>query len=499
METAVARNGRPGVARNFNINIKRASALDIGCGDGQTVALLRRLGYEALGVDEGAESLPFGDAEFDLVMLECVLSVLKNPLAALREARRVLTRRGKLIISDVFGGADAPEAMKNAEAARALLSAAGLSVEIEEDHTAALVTYAAERGVSSGRSRRYILFICKPTDPLTSWLAQRLGSDAPSRALLEEFQLKNLRETLTLAAARSRFYRERLRGLDIAEIASRGAAAEILRELPFSYPEELRAQPLAFLCGTAADASRVVTLGTSGTTGGPKRVFFSADELESTVDFFDCGMRNIASPGGRVMIFMRGAGVPDGVCDTLTRGLSRFGCEGISFGEISRGGGPSSPEAARRALLESGADCAVGIAAQMLEIASLGGTQPRLKTVLLSADNIPAQTVRALENAWGCEVFSHFGMTETCFGGAVDCPEHAGMHIREPDMIFEIIDPVSGESLPDGERGEIVLTTLSRRCMPLIRYRTGDFSRVVEGECPCGCLLRRLDEVEGHA
>jgi phenylacetate-coenzyme A ligase PaaK-like adenylate-forming protein len=73
------------------------------------------------------------------------------------------------------------------------------------------------------------------------------------------------------------------------------------------------------------------------------------------------------------------------------------------------------------------------------------------------------------------------------------------MHIREPDLLFEIIDPVSGEVLPDGELGEIVLTTLTRRCMPLIRYRTGDISRILTGECPCGCILKRLDNVQGHA
>lgn len=473
-----------------------ARILDIGCGDGDTVSLLRRRGFDARGIDESAENLPFGASEFDCAMFECVLSALDDPLSALREARRVLVPGGQLIISDMYARQGAPDALKSAGELRSMLTDSGFIIETEEEHTPALVTYASERGLSPGRARGYILFICsatEPVSPLTEWLSRKIGAGTPSRARIDAFQAEKLRETLS-RAARGGFYRERLRGF----ASPPGGAPDILQALPFTYPRELRADPTAFLCVSPSEASRVVTLGTSGTTGRPKRVYFSPDEIESTVDFFDFGMRNIARPGGRVMIFMRGAGVPDGVCDTLTRGLRRFGCEGVAFGEVSDHGASSSPEAARRALTESGADCAVGTAAQMLQIASLPGKQPRLRSLLLSADNIPAKTVLALKNAWGCEVFSHFGMTETCFGGAVDCPRHTGMHIREPDMIFEIIDPATGERLPDGERGEIVLTTLTRRCMPLIRYRTGDISRILTGRCPCGCALKRLDDVEGH-
>ena len=193
------------------------------------------------------------------------------------------------------------------------------------------------------------------------------------------------------------------------------------------------------------------------------------------------------------MIFMRGENAPDGVCGLLKRALSRFDSEGIAYGFVH------DAESARRALLDSGADCAVGVASQMAAIAALGGAQPKLRRLLLAADNIPKDAVEMLKSAWGCEVFSHFGMTETCFSGAVDCQEHSGMHICEPDFIFEIVDPVTGEQQPDGAWGEIVLTTLSRRAMPLIRYRTGDMSRILTHTCACGCELKRLDAVIGRA
>ncbi|MDR0838157.1 MAG: AMP-binding protein [Oscillospiraceae bacterium] len=328
---------------------------------------------------------------------------------------------------------------------------------------------------------------------LTEWLSRKLSAP-PTRANLDAHIDRALRKTLDHAAKNGRHYSKYLQNIDIYSYHN---IKELLKSLPFSYPAELRDAPLNFLCVPPHEVLRVVTIPTSGTTGNPKRVYFSQEELESTADFFNYGMRNIARAGGRVMIFMRGgspdgSAVPGGVCDILTRGLARFGAEGIAYGEVT------DADAARRALIASGADCAVGIASQLAQIARLPGEQPELKSALLSADNIPPETVTELEQRWGCEVFSHFGMTETAFGGAVDCAAHAGMHIREPDMLFEIIDPATGENLPDGERGELVLTTLTRRVMPLVRYRTGDISEIIPGECPCGCALKRLGHVDGR-
>ena len=328
-------------------------------------------------------------------------------------------------------------------------------------------------------------------NPLTEWASHRIGA-ALSRDSIDAYQLNTLRETLSHVIKRSRFFRQRLADID----DSGGTALEILRGLPFCEAADLSAAPAEFLCVSQAEVSRVVTtswLQTSGTTGRPKRLFFTPDELEATADFFDFGMRNIARSGGKTMIFMRGENTPDGVCGLLTRALARFGNEGIAYGMVE------NPGDARRALIDSGADCAVGTAAQTAQIAVLGGEQPRLRSLLLAADNIPRETVELLRSAWNCEIFSHYGMTETCFSGAVDCSEHAGMHICEPDFIFEIIDPVTGEQLPDGGYGEIVLTTLTRRAMPLVRYRTGDFSQIIPGKCKCGCELKRLDAVKGHA
>ncbi|MDR0916631.1 MAG: class I SAM-dependent methyltransferase [Oscillospiraceae bacterium] len=116
-----------------------ARALDIGCGDGETVALLRDLGYDAHGVADGAEALPHGDAAFDLALFECVLSCVDDVDAALRESHRVLASGGVLIVSDVYDRADASiDVLKNT------LRRNGFEPFLAEDQTAALVTYRAE-------------------------------------------------------------------------------------------------------------------------------------------------------------------------------------------------------------------------------------------------------------------------------------------------------------------------------------------------------------------
>jgi len=119
-----------------------------------------------------------------------------------------------------------------------------------------------------------------------------------------------------------------------------------------------------------------------------------------------------------------------------------------------------------------------------------------IKNVLLSTDHVPAALAKHLEEAWGCRVFNHYGMTEMGLGGGVECEALAGYHLREADLLFEIVDPESGEVLPEGEEGEVVFTTLTRRGMPLIRYRTGDIARFIPEPCPCGTVLKRLSPVK---
>jgi phenylacetate-coenzyme A ligase PaaK-like adenylate-forming protein len=105
---------------------------------------------------------------------------------------------------------------------------------------------------------------------------------------------------------------------------------------------------------------------------------------------------------------------------------------------------------------------------------------------------------KALEESWGCRVFEHYGSTELGLGGAVQCEAFGGLHVREADLLFEVVDPSTGRPVLDGVEGELVATTLTREGMPLIRYRTGDLVRMSVDPCPCGSVLRCLERVTGR-
>jgi phenylacetate-coenzyme A ligase PaaK-like adenylate-forming protein len=118
--------------------------------------------------------------------------------------------------------------------------------------------------------------------------------------------------------------------------------------------------------------------------------------------------------------------------------------------------------------------------------------------VLLSADYVPKSASESISRTWRADVYGHYGMTETGLGGGVECRAKQGYHLREADLLFEIVDPTTGLPVPDGEYGEVVFSTLTRRGMPLLRYRTGDRSRFLTEPCSCGTVLRRLDHVTGR-
>ena len=332
------------------------------------------------------------------------------------------------------------------------------------------------------------------TTPLDRWIRSRIGLEAEAvftREVLRAHQLRRLCECLAYVSRCSPFYRQQL---------SRCAAASTvdfdgLALLPFTTTEDLVRDPLEFLCVSQADVARVVTIRSSGTTGQPKRVYFEPEDLERTIDFFHHGMSTLVQPGHRVLILMPG-GLPGSVGDLLVQGLARMGAEGIVHGPVQ------DPEDAIEAILTHRAHCLVGIPVQVLSLVR----HPRskrippglIRSVLLSTDYVPEPIVADIQRTWGCSVYQHYGMTEMGYGGGIECDAHHGYHLREADLLVEIVDPATGRVLPDGVSGEVVVTTLTHRTMPLIRYRTGDLARILPEYCPCGSVLRRLDNVQGR-
>jgi phenylacetate-coenzyme A ligase PaaK-like adenylate-forming protein len=330
--------------------------------------------------------------------------------------------------------------------------------------------------------------------PLEPWISSKIGLPAGeplNRAALNNYQLDRLRATVEHARSHSKFYGLHLAGNSAADLHS----LDDISRLPFTSPAHILEDDLRFLCVSQGEIERVVTLRSSGTTSAAKRLHFTAADLELTVDFFRHGMGSMVKPGERVLILMPGE-LPGSVGDLLTQGLARIGVQGIIHGIVR------DEAAAIAEIIAREIDCLVGLPVQLLGLvrnADAALIPPgRIKSVLLSADFVPQAIVREIEQQWGCPVFNHYGMTEMGLGGAVDCAVRSGYHIREADLYVEIIDPATGRPVPDGERGEVVFTTLTRTGMPLIRYRSGDLSRIIPEPCPCGTVMRRLAWVSGR-
>lgn len=305
-------------------------------------------------------------------------------------------------------------------------------------------------------------------NPITSWLRAQTGlGDRLTPENLASWQKKQARAIREYAGSHCRFY-EKERG--------------------FTTPADLREDPEAFLCVPPKEIARIITLRTSGSQGKPKRIFFTAEDLEATADFFGPGMALLVEPGQQVTVFMEGAGEYT-IGGLLKKALRKRQVACLVHGLIR-----DWKEAEKDAY---GADCLVGVPGQMLKLCRLR-PDLRPKTVLLSGDYVPESVCREIRSVWKAEVFQHWGMTETGYGGAVECNAHTGGHIRHGDLLLEVIRPDTGEPALPGEFGELVLTTLARRGMPLIRYRTGDMARLLWDPCGCGDALPRLDKVAGR-
>lgn len=318
---------------------------------------------------------------------------------------------------------------------------------------------------------------------LDNWISKKIGvadasgHDHPSRRQLEDYQLHKLRESLEHAVANSPYYLATLgkhcKGPLLPTLKS-------LEELPFTTETDLREHGLQMLCVNLGEISRIVTMNTSGTTGVSKRIYFTEEDQELTADFFQNGIRCMLDESDKVLILLSHER-PGSVGELLRASLERFGAR-------------ATYDPNDRKITS-----VVGLPDAVAEMASKKGCfVPR--SVLLTSEYVSPESIAAVKTYWGSKVFEHYGMTEMGLGCAMSCRDTSedppvGYHVRENDIYVEIIDPSTGEVLPDGQFGEIVFTTLTRKGMPFIRHRTGDISRWLTKPCSCGGILKRLDRV----
>lgn len=329
---------------------------------------------------------------------------------------------------------------------------------------------------------------------LDGWVCEMLGTAPPlTRAALDAWQLARLNAIVDYARSHSRFYRTHLPDGDITSFADFAA-------LPFTTPDDLRAHSGQMLCVPPDDIDRVVTLTTSGSTGQPKRIWSTGADQALTVDYFRHGMSEFVSPGDRVMSLLPG-GSPGSLNDLLRQGLEGMGAQLIRFGYPA----PGQHTHLLDAILSEGVTSLVGPASAVAEAARLSAAQGRafalaaqLRSVLLSAEYVSDADRTEIRRTWNCRIDEQYSMTETGFTGPISCCVPGGYHVWEAGLYYEVIDPISGRCVPDGEGGELVVTTLLRQGIPMIRYRTGDRSRFLTGACACGSVLRRLERVQSR-
>lgn len=302
---------------------------------------------------------------------------------------------------------------------------------------------------------------------------------------MSAYPLTMLNQQLDYARYHSRFYSRQLSGYALPL-----ASCESLSALPFTEVEDLQNHGAEMLCVGADKVERIVTLNSSGSGGAPKRLFFTRRDLARTVEFFSTGMNAMCGAGDGVSIFMP-ANAENSIARLLAEGLEYFGAQPYVFGLIQ-----DYPKAVE-ALYQVKPHTIVGVPSQMRKLALLTPAL-RPQNILLTADYIADAAKKTITKMWHCAIFEHYGLTESGYGGAVECPAHDGMHIRHDELVLEVIEPNGTRPVAEGQWGEIVLTTLRREAMPLIRYRTGDMGRLIRRPCACGSELPRLDRIRGR-
>lgn len=329
--------------------------------------------------------------------------------------------------------------------------------------------------------------------PLQEWIGIKIGANPLdyTRERLDQWQLDHIQKIIDYVKKNSPFYRQLY-----AKLPSQPETVEEFSLYPFTTADDLTRNSNQFVCVPQDEIQRIVTLNTSGTSGASKRIFFSEEDQELTIDFFRVGMSTLAAPGDRVLILLP-CQRPGSVGDLLRTALNRFGC--IPFPH-----GPYEDEEGTLAYIrENEINVMVGSPVQLHRLARMDQAcrvlhRGQVQKVLASTDILPETIRRNLASLWECEVFNHYGMTETGLGGGVECTAHCGFHLRESDLFYEIIDPKTGKNMPEGSTGEVVVTTLTRSGMPLVRYRTGDLSRIITETCACGSFIKRLDKIRGR-
>ncbi len=318
----------------------------------------------------------------------------------------------------------------------------------------------------------------------------RLLKSSFIRKNLPKYQFGNLKNLVCFAYKHTEFYKEAFDnvGLKPSDIRS----FEDFSKVPFTYSKDINDYERFF---GVSKSDFVKVFSSSGTTGKPKRIFLTNDDLSRQISGVMIGismMYGLHSDDVVRITYDHGYGGEDwGIRYCLERSY-----DGIGAMTVLTGSRPSAREEFEL-FSEFGVSVLIGTPSYLnsltCELSSFCDVKDfGLKLILLGTEPLPSEIRAKLEKMWGCPVMQGYGMTEMGTSVAAECFQKDGMHVSETDFFVEVVDPKSGMVLKAGEEGELVFSTLSRRGMPLLRYRTRDRGMILKEPCDCGLPFKRI-------
>lgn len=308
---------------------------------------------------------------------------------------------------------------------------------------------------------------------------------------MTETQFNLIKAQLKKLTSQPCFYQRKLEGIHVDQIQSQ----EDFETLPFTWKGDLReAYPLGLQAVPDEEIVRIHS--SSGTTGTPVIIPYTRQDVEDWTEMFKrcyetAGITNL----DRIQI-TPGYGL-------WTAGIGfQNGAERLGAMVIPMGPGNTDKQLRMMMDMKSTVLCATSSYALLLaeEIAKRGiGNRIHLRKGVIGSERWGEKMRNRIANELGVQLYDIYGLTEVYGPGiGISCDHACGIHVWTDYLYFEVVDPKTGKNVPDGEIGELVITTLHKQGAPLIRYRTHDLTRVIPGECPCGSPFPRIDTILGR-
>ena len=327
-------------------------------------------------------------------------------------------------------------------------------------------------------------------------LADRVGGkfEWMAEGELRDWQLQALRQSIA-QAAKSPWYGAKFKklGLDPQDIRSLDDVAQ----LPFTSTDDLRlSYPTGMLAVEPEEVLRMHT--SSGTTGKPTAIFHTREDVDCWAELMARCLAMAGATSTDVFQNMSGYGL-------FTGGLGlHYGAERLGMWVIPAGAGNTARQITlirdfHVTVIHATPSYAMHVAERMVQ----DGDDPRalgIRIAALGAEPYTDEMRLKLQDLYGFKAFNSYGLSEMNGPGvSFECSEQNGMHIWEDAYLIEVINPQTLEPAEEGEVGELVMTTLRRTAMPMIRYRTRDLTCFLEGDCPCGRKHRRIARMVGRS